>query len=225
MQHSINERSISEAHSKLVHHVIQYGQPVLTEDREFTVELTSPLCVHVDRPMEPERILRSVGMSQAFMDSYAQQLRSITQTGFSYTYGNRLCDYPEAHGHLLYTGNGDGNGIDQIQSVINRLNCTPTTRRAIMHTWVVPIDIKAEHVPCMQTVQFLIRNNRLNCVATFRSNDMLMAWGANAYGLSELMQVVADGTYVDVGFLETYSISAHIYYNRDSTTLDKVLVE
>jgi thymidylate synthase len=77
----------------------------------------------------------------------------------------------------------------------------------------------------MQTVQFLIRNNRLNCVATFRSNDMLMAWGANAYGLSELMQVVADGTYVDVGFLETYSISAHIYYNRDSTTLDKVLVE
>lgn len=226
MLNLINERTIAQAHYALVKRVMTYGTQVVTEDGEITRELPYPLVVHVDKPLQSHRILRKVGMGQTFMDNYAKQLRSTSLTGFSYTYGNRLSDYPRyiypdeiTHVH----GNGDGRGIDQIQSVIDRLNCTPATRRAIMHTWVVPIDIKAEHVPCMQTVLFLRRNNNVNCIATFRSNDMLMAWGANAYGLSELLRTVAEGTHCEVGYLETYSMSAHIYTVRDKTALDAVM--
>lgn len=208
MLNLINEQNISAAHFALIHRIMTYGKPILTEDKEATIELPYPLVVHVDRPLQDPRILKRVGFGPKFMHDYAKQLRIITDTSFSYTYGNRLCNY---------------DGINQIQDVIDKLNMHPTTRRAIMHTWIVPIDNYAVHVPCMQTVQFLKRDNKLNCIATFRSNDMLMAWGCNAYGLSELLRHVAVGTYSDVGYLETYSQSAHIYNIRDKSTLDNVM--
>jgi len=222
MLNLINEQTISSAHYALVKRIMTYGKPVLTEDREVTIELPYPLVVHIDEPLKPYRILRKVGFGQHFMTDYAKQLRSITSTGFTYTYGNRLCDYPLVS-RDVYCGNGDGHGINQVQVAIDKLNMSPNTRRAIMHTWCVPLDTRAEHVPCMQTVQFLKRDNKLNCIATFRSNDMLMAWGGNAYGLSELLRHVAEGTSSDVGYLETYSMSAHIYNIRDKTTLDNVM--
>jgi len=209
MLNLINECTVSDAHQMIVKRIVEYGLPLLTEDGEATLELPYPLCVHIDSPLRVPRILPTVGIGPQMMREYSQQMRTVAEdTTFSYTYGNRLLDY---------------NGIDQLQSVINRLNCTPTSRRAIMHTWMVPVDIKAEHVPCMQIVQFLRRNDKINCVAVFRSNDMLMAWGANAYALADMLKVVADGVNCEVGYLETYSISAHIYHMRDATTLKAVL--
>lgn len=204
----VNEQTVADAHKAAIKRVVEFGHPVMTEDQEYTVEMPYPLCIHVDFPLREPRILTDVGIGPKMMQHYSEQMRSVTDNSFSYTYGNRLLDY---------------NGIDQLQSVINRLNCTPTSRRAIMHTWMVSIDIKAEHVPCMQIVQFLRRDDQINCVAVFRSNDMLMAWGANAYALTDMLKTVAQGTNCSVGYLETYSISAHVYSIRDQNVLQKVL--
>lgn len=207
MMSLVNELTIADAHKMAIKRIMEHGVPVMTEDQEYTMEMPYPLCIHVDSPMRESRILTTVGIGPKMMQQYSEQMRTVTDSSFSYTYGNRLLDY---------------HGIDQLQSVINRLNCTPTSRRAIMHTWMVPIDIRAEHVPCMQIVQFLRRDDKINCVAVFRSNDMLMAWGANAYALSDMLKTVAQGTNCSIGYLETYSISAHVYTIRDQTALMKV---
>ena len=60
MLNLINERDLSQAHFALIKHIVTYGKPVLTEDKEATIELPYPLVVHVDEPLREPRILRRV---------------------------------------------------------------------------------------------------------------------------------------------------------------------
>lgn len=205
--YAISEDTIALAHRSAIMRVMKYGREVITEDNEVTLEC-SPLLIHVNHPLNNPRIYSDVGIGPKMMKEYSDQLHRVTNTSFSYTYGNRLMDY---------------NGVNQLQYVIRKLTMVPTTRRAIMHTWMVPIDTVNEHVPCMQTIQFTIRNKMVNCVATFRSNDMLMAWGANCYALSELLRTVSSSINVPVGYIETFSNCPHVYPIRDKHIIDSIL--
>lgn len=213
--YNIQANNIRDAHEEIVHLINNNGMIVRTEDREFTLELYEPLSVHIARPLNEPMILEEVGFSRNYMEEYAVQLGYPSENTFSYTYGNRLRNY---------------NGYDQKANIINVLSRNRTSRRAIMHTWMVDTDSEGVHVPCMQTVQFLRRTNPftgtdyLNCIATFRSNDMLMAWGCNAYGLVRLQESIAEHLDCVVGWLNTISSSAHIYFKRDETTLRKIVV-
>jgi thymidylate synthase len=144
--------------------------------------------------------------------------------------------YVPAHacGEITWKGDGREGGIDQIRkSIIDRLVSNPESRRAIAITWFPVQDISADEPPCLQIVQCLIdQNNRLNLVCVFRSNDMLSAWGQNAFGLAHLqkyiceqinLQIKGDGQKYSQGWLETVSISAHMYFHRDQLELDLFL--
>jgi thymidylate synthase len=118
-------------------------------------------------------------------------------------------------------GNGRGNGVNQIQYVIDKLKENPTSRRAVVSLFEPRGHPKMDDPPCMNAIQFMIRNNQLNCHVLFRSNDMLSAWGGNAYGLAGLQEYVAEKLGVPIGWLETTSISAHIYFDRDNHELQE----
>jgi len=140
----------------------------------------------------------------------------------------------DACGELVWKGDGRYGGIDQIQeSIINRLIANPISRRAIAITWFPVQDITADEPPCLQLVQCIIdKTNHLNLVCVFRSNDMLSAWGQNAYGLAHLQKYICDqinlkrtsnGQNIEQGWLETISISAHMYFHRDQLELNLFL--
>ena len=205
---SIVETAIGCAHKTAVGFMEQFGRYGLTEDREEVKELYEPLVIHVYRPDYQPMIASTSRYSKQFMEDYSKQVMGCTDNSFTYTYGNRLRNY---------------NGIDQLQNAIDVLNKAQTSRRAILHTWMVEKDLGGEHVPCLQTVQFIKRDGNVNCIATFRSNDILGAWGANAYALTKLLEVVVDGTFSEMGYLETYSQNAHIYIARDADYLEKFL--
>ena len=196
---------------------------------------------------------------------YTITTRRNDGTDAVYTYGNRLRDYPRAtigtsnkvgffekilkgfgyikikHAEtsdpetLTYLGDGNGGGIDQIQtSIIDRLIDSPNSRRAVAITWVPHWDIERSEPPCLQIVQALIDGqNNLNLVCLFRSNDMLSAWGQNAYGLAHLLQFICTEVNkgrkelnlpsLTVGWLETISVSAHMYFTRDDYELQRYL--
>lgn len=138
---------------------------------------------------------------------------------------------------LQYAGDGNGGGIDQIQmSIIDRLIENPESRRAVAITWVPHLDIDRSEPPCLQIVQALIdAHNAIHLVCLFRSNDMLSAWGQNAYGLSHLLRFICDEINKErkrrnqppltVGWLETISVSAHMYFTRDDYELRRYLEE
>jgi thymidylate synthase len=140
-------------------------------------------------------------------------------------------------GLLSYAGDGNDGGVDQIKmSIIDRLIENPESRRAVAITWVPHLDIERSEPPCLQIVQALIdAHNAIHLVCLFRSNDMLSAWGQNAYGLAHLLHFICDEInkerkqrgqpLLTIGWLETISVSAHMYFARDDYELRRYLEE
>lgn len=207
IMYSVRGRCIAECHEKAISKIIGSGVRVVVSDNEM-IELDEPLSIYVAQPMSLPQLHHSLPYTQRYIDEYIKQVTTSTTNDFSYTYGNRLRNY---------------DGIDQLQQCYIILKNDLKSRRAIMHTWQVQHDLGNVHVPCMQTIQFQIRHDQLNCITTFRSNDILLAWGCNAIAIVELMKELARMLGIAVGHLETISTNAHVYVERDGDVLRKML--
>lgn len=182
---TIEAMHIPDAYKQIVETIITYGEQV-----NDTHELHN-LIVLIERPCM--QLPRAYPMQSKMLDHYIQQFHDPSPPpGFSYTYGNRLFS------------------PDQFTAAINKLKKDINSRQAILHTWRVDIDMNAESVPCLQTIHYLVRNNRLHTTAYFRSNDMGMAWVANVNAILSLSKKAADELGVSPGSLTTISSSAHI---------------
>lgn len=266
----IQRLTIGQAHEEVVRVITERSQGTtrVTEDGEVTYDPEEPICIHIESPMSSPMKSSASLFGDGFSDLYQSSLYTVTKrnndgTDATYTYGNRLRDYPVASlqtwitgrsflkrgidnlmsrlGYvpgsskrdIIYLGDGNLGGIDQIQtSIIDRLIENPTSRRAVAITWSPVFDISREEPPCLQIVQCLIDKTRhLNLVCLFRSNDMLSAWGQNAYGLAHMQKFILDGINevrtkngqepLIQGWLETISVSAHMYVKRDQLEIMK----
>lgn len=63
----------------------------------------------------------------------------------------------------------------------------------------------------MMVDDFKIRQGRLHLTALFRSHDFAGAYPANLYGLTRLLEYVAERAGAEPGSIATVSCSAHIY--------------
>jgi len=63
----------------------------------------------------------------------------------------------------------------------------------------------------MQSIQYFIRNNKLDCMILFRSNDLPEAFFFNAFGLIMLQEKVARELGVEIGTYTHRSNSMHCY--------------
>lgn len=134
---------------------------------------------------------------EKLMDYAEQFLNPVNENGFVYTYGERL----------------RGVSGDQLASAISRLNNDEYSRRALMTTWIPPVDCGSEEVPCMILVDFKIRDGLLYTTGVWRSHDVGGAWYPNLVGLYKLSEHVKEDVYAcrGLGGLTVHSISAHIY--------------
>lgn len=178
----------------------RFGSHVITEDRKMTKEIMNMhLCVL--HPAEGWPIVGS-GWDIPALERYAKQLLSPENPGFDYTYGERLRAYNDT----------DAGEIDQLLYIIDKLERNKTTRRAIAITWQPWWDNDAiEHVPCLQLIDFLFRDDALRLTAFFRSHDIAQAYPANLYGLNKLLEYVSKEAGMLPGSITTISASAHIY--------------
>jgi thymidylate synthase len=129
----------------------------------------------------------------AALEKYAEQIMDPSDKGFVYDYGSRLAN------------------MGQIPHVIQMLREEPTTRRAILSTRVLDKDMVEQHTPCLQIVEFLYRNGKLNMTCYFRSHDIKAAYPTNVYGLNRLLETVARLSHMTPGSMTTVSCSAHYY--------------
>ena len=167
------------------------GDDVITEDRAMTKEVQN-LVITIQNPLAGFPIPGSKWDTKA-LDIYAAQLLDPYKGTFEYTYGERI------------------NNRCQLETAIRRLVENKSTRRAVIKTWEPCKDSFAQHVPCLQLIEFLVRNDHLNMTAVFRSHDIDRAYVSNVYGLGKLQEHVAKIIGIAPGTLTTHSISAHIY--------------
>lgn len=107
-----------------------------------------------------------------------------------------------------------GQGVDQLNDVIERIRKNPNDRRIIMCAWN-PVDIPRMALPpCHCLVQFYVANGELSCQLYQRSADMGLGVPFNIASYALLTHMMAHITGLKPGdFVHTLG-DAHIYLNH-----------
>ena len=202
--HRIEGRTIAETWVKIIHRIKTTGTIRPTGYDGQWQELIDLMAVVTDEPPGfyfPEA--NYLPCDRAFIDEYISQILDDApyREGLKYTYGQRLRSWF---------------GRDQIEQVIEKLIGEIDAASAVMSLWDVQDHDKGGS-PCLNHLWLRVVENELSLTATLRSNDMYMAWPANAMGLRALQQYIRDAianrsSYdLRLGPLITVSQSAHIY--------------
>lgn len=230
----IKTKTMAEAHGKVCREIFENGDEIVTEDGELVFEYPEPIMVQISKPWMKDQISSFNNLNKQALESYAEQLITLCDADFAYTYGNRLFDYPTPNYYYSKVeGDGNGYGFNQIKWVIKLLMENPNTRRAVVMIRYPDIDCHTDNPPCLTTLQFFIRNGCLNMIAYLRSNDMLSAYGNNIYALHGLQCFVAEeildradnDDFWGCGSMTTISANAHIYFKRDHAELQDMKKE
>jgi thymidylate synthase len=91
-------------------------------------------------------------------------------------------------------------GHDQVRNVIELLGNRPTSRRAVIQIFNAE-DIAAIHreIPCTTTLQFFVRNERLDMVTTMRSNDAYLGLPHDVFCFTMLQEIIARSLGREIG--------------------------
>lgn len=126
-------------------------------------------------------------------------------------YGKRIRNWP----NYKINGLNQPQTIDQLEYVYETLKKHPASRQAVISLWNPSEDCtveKTKDFPCSNWLHFMIRDNKLDCVLTIRSNDLI--WGLssiNVYEFTVIQEILARLLGVEVGKYWHFADSLHIY--------------
>ncbi len=110
--------------------------------------------------------------------------------------------------------NWNGEGIDQLAEVIDKLKHTPNDRRMIVSAWNVGKIAEMRLPPCHMMFQFYTADDKLSCMLYQRSCDMFLGVPFNIASYALLTMMVAQVCGLKPGeFIHTLG-DAHIYHNH-----------
>jgi thymidylate synthase len=213
----IKKPSVASAFDTLIPKILKDGDIVETEFGERTKEIRNTI-IQITNP-KLKKVPEKYPLGKMAVEEYTKNLLYGSKNVFSYDYHERLFKYPYAN-----------EKINQINYIVEKLNQQKNSRRAIAITWNPKIDIDISRdergsVPCLQLLQFLIRDDNLYMTVVFRSNDALIAFVANALGLISLGELVAEKTNTKLKEYVHHSISMHVYIDRDRDYIKKYFPE
>ena len=218
---AVSGKNLPEAWEKAVLACWHQGVPVRTEydrpgdppSRDCTMLWT------VEDPFAEPRIHRAFPGGLEDLEVYRQEVVEgvhdhwiCPEEGkWTYTYHKRLFAYDI-----------EGETVDQVAAVVDRLARTGHTRRAQAITWNPKLDAPTDDPPCLQRLWFRILEDDdgvpvLNMNSHWRSRDAYKAAYMNVFALTDLQRVVAGrvaektGRAVRVGRYADLVDSFHIY--------------
>ena len=117
----------------------------------------------------------------------------------------------------------------QIDLIYDILSQDPDSRQAIMAIYQAE-DLIAVHdggkkdIPCTLTLQFLLREDKLNLITNMRSNDAWLGLPYDIFCFSTLQRILADMLQVGYGIYIHQSGSEHLYQKNYTKQIDFVNV-
>lgn len=159
--------------------------------------------------------------------AYAPQYERFANDGKAWgAYGARLCE--SGYWNTLVTMHNrndlmflidpsyDVVTCDQLQGVAKLLIEKPESRQAVISLWQaydLPHAIAGDKndMPCTLTLQFIIRNGKLNLFVNMRSNDLWLGTPYDIFCFTCIQQLLAEVLHLDVGFYQHHAGSLHIY--------------
>ncbi len=194
LYHQITANTLAEgienALSELYHNGIVYkGENQNREDHvkeiSMVLNVLEPLCEPMISKCMPSGLKGLMEYNEEFINGSRD-----FEVAWEYTY------------HKLYAPYYD--------RVIEELKRNSGTRRACINLGGA-INFSNPHPPCLQLLDFNIREGRLNLTAFFRSNDAVKASAMNMFALVMLQKKVADQLGCEVGVYTHIAESYHAY--------------
>lgn len=207
---------------ELLHEVIMYGKNAQKDDSEIKEIIGNHIFIEFDsftkQYLTSRNFLELVKKGSFDIEKYPLKSNEL------YVYINSIDDeskiYLDEDNSFIYTYPErlkNYNGFNQLSNVIlERLKYNEGSNRAISTTLIPQIDSEREDIPCLQSLQALIRENELILSVFFRSNDLYGAWVSNMMFLTNIGLKLVDElkkTYPNLLFkgIDYHSSSLHIY--------------
>lgn len=193
--YTVKGRTLPEAYHNALTTLLESGAVVPSPSWQ-TRCLELPMTFVVGHAMEEPRISRLFPGGPRDLEKYRLEMLDgiedfeVERGNWEYTYHERMAD--------------------QIQFVIRELRLDRYSRRAVIDIRRTS-DITLSDPPCLQHIQFMIRDGKLNMTVLFRSNDACKATFMNAYALTCLQEEVATELGVEVGSYTHIANSFHAY--------------
>lgn len=105
-------------------------------------------------------------------------------------------------------------GHNQIENVVELLMRRPTSRKAVIQLFnAEDLNGTFSDIPCTTTLQFLVRDGKLDMITTMRSNDSYKGLPHDVFCFTMLMEIVARSIGVEIGTYHHFVGSLHLYEN------------
>jgi len=218
----IEAQTLPEAYHKGIMALFSEGELADCSDwnlknLESYSQLECRMTIHVEEPLKEPRISKLIICGPRELEQYRMEMldgildfavdvdierEGKTEALEDYTYHHRMTK-----------------PIDQLAFVVKELrrNQEMSSRRAVMGIRDNLQDSQLENPACMQSVQFLVRNGKLDMCVLFRSNDFAQAFFMNAFALTSLQERIAQELGLPVGTYSHTSNSMHVYQNNFET--------
>lgn len=134
------------------------------------------------------------------MEYYSKMMKSFSDDGETLN---------SAYGYRIF-GKHKDLPFDQWQFVVDKLKEDPDSRQAIIHLHT-PNNKPTKDEVCTLTLQFFIRNGKLDMVVNMRSNDIIWGFTYDVFSFTTFQELMANELGVDVGKYFHNAGSMHIY--------------
>lgn len=112
------------------------------------------------------------------------------------------------YGHKIFVGNKDS----QWEIAKEILRADPYTRRAVISTDALTIrDIDTKDKSCLNSIQFLIRDRKLDVFVNMRSNDVYLGLPYDVFIFSMFHERMARELSLELGSYHHFAASMHVY--------------
>ena len=191
----IKGRNLTEAYHKALLELETNGTIIDCSDWNQK-QKECAMTVHIEEPLAEPRISKLIIGGPYDLQRYVMELVDgildfKINAGWDYTYHDRFSRY--------------------LPFVIGELNRNRESRRAVISIRDNETDSRNKDAACMQSVQYFVRDGKLDCMILFRSNDLPEAFFFNAFALIMLQEKVAGELGIGVGTYTHRSNSMHCY--------------
>ena len=118
-----------------------------------------------------------------------------------------------AYGPRLLSRDGE---INQIENITTLLRTRPTTRRAVIQLFDAR-DLLEQHkdIPCTCTIQFMLRNGKLDAFTCMRSNDAFLGLPHDIFAFTFIQEAIARALGCELGAYRHAIGSLHSYDEKE----------
>lgn len=204
----ISGKDMNSVYMELVSQVFIRGEKVgnTKELRNVSFTLEDPYrCLATCRKISLAYLIAEIvwystaSRDVAFIGKFASLWNNISDDGFTNN---------SAYGYILK----EKYGFDQIETAVEILKNDPESRRAVVNI-NVPNERAAvtKDEPCTIALQFMVRNEKLECTAIMRSSDLWYGIPYDVVYFTTLQKIVAKRLGIEVGPYHHFSVSLHLY--------------